>query len=342
MKRELFALSVVLVVVVLFPIALFGYQAWRSRAPGMQVVDMIARLPEEGGFVPDQLRLVVGEPVRLRLTSPDVVHGLTIPGLGVDIEAIEPGKVVTVDITPTAPGRYAFACIRWCGTDHWRMRGLIEVVATPGTVGSDQAAMPTAEPPLYQRLGLDLDAIPSAGDVMRPETRILPEAPPSATRGAALGVSLPPYLAAADGRRALSPADAFVRLRAEPTTARLSDRDLWDLVAWAWLRETTPDALARAKSLYARDCAACHGPEGRGNGPAGRDLPGLQKMDPTMAAGPADFTNAVQMLSASDALLQGKLLRGGMGTGMPEFGSLYTGEELWAMVAYLRGFLFQR
>ena len=48
------------------------------------------------------------------------------------------------------------------------------------------------------------------------------------------------------------------------------------------------------------------------------------------------------MLSAPDALLQGKILRGGMGTGMPEFGSLYTDEELWAMVSYLRTFLFTK
>lgn len=122
----------------------------------------------------------------------------------------------------------------------------------------------------------------------------------------------------------------------------LSDRDLWDLVAWAWLRDTQPEALERAERLYARDCAACHGPEGRGDGSAGQDLPGMQKMDPAMPAGPADFTAAARMLGASDALLQGKLLRGGMGTGMPEFGSLYTSEEQWAMVAYLRGFLFGR
>jgi mono/diheme cytochrome c family protein len=48
------------------------------------------------------------------------------------------------------------------------------------------------------------------------------------------------------------------------------------------------------------------------------------------------------MLAASDVLLQGKLLRGGMGTGMPEFGSLYSSEELWAMIAYLRTFLFKK
>jgi len=215
------------------------------------------------------------------------------------------------------------------------MRGVIEVVVAPRSAREDQSPTSTVEPPLYQQLGLDIDA-------MRHEARALPEGQPSATRGAALEVSLPPYLAATNERRTLSPADAFARLRAETTLNRLSDDDLWDLIAWAWLREVTPDTLARAGRLYARDCAACHGPEGRGDGPAGRDLPGLRKMDPAMPAGPADFTDATQMLSASDAVLQGKLLRGGMGTGMPEFGSLYTAEEQWAMVAYLRGFLFAR
>ncbi len=249
MKRELFALSVVFVVLVLFPATLFGYQAWRSRAPGRQLIEITARLPEEGGFVPDRLQLVAGKPVRLRLTSPDVVHGLTIPGLGVDIEAIEPGKVVTVDFTPTMPDRYAFACTRWCGADHWRMRGVIEVVAAPGSAREDQVPTLTLEPPLYQQLRLDIDT-------MRHEARALPAGQPLATRGAALGVSLPPYLAATHERRALSPADAFARLRSEPTLSMLRDDDLWDLVAWAWLREVAPDTLARAGRLYARDCAA--------------------------------------------------------------------------------------
>jgi mono/diheme cytochrome c family protein len=48
------------------------------------------------------------------------------------------------------------------------------------------------------------------------------------------------------------------------------------------------------------------------------------------------------MLSAAGALLQGKVLRAGMSTGMPKFGSLYTDEELWAMVSYLRTFLFTK
>ena len=81
---------------------------------------------------------------------------------------------------------------------------------------------------------------------------------------------------------------------------------------------------------------------GKGDGPAGKNLPGLSKMDPMMPNGPADFTDPAQRLAESDAFLQGKMLRGGMGTGMPEFGSLYTDEELWAMVSYVRSFLFDR
>jgi mono/diheme cytochrome c family protein len=140
----------------------------------------------------------------------------------------------------------------------------------------------------------------------------------------------------------LAPADAFHRLRSDPALGAQTDPALWDLVAYAWFKDIPNERLARASDLYARDCAACHGVSGVGDGPAGAALPGMQKMNRGMPAGPADFTDAGQMLSASDALLQGKLLRGGMGTGMPEFGSLYTDAEMWDMIAYLRTFLFER
>jgi mono/diheme cytochrome c family protein len=155
-----------------------------------------------------------------------------------------------------------------------------------------------------------------------------------------LGVPLPDEFAVTLRERAVSPGENFKRLRVLSDMRDRSDDELWDLIALAYLRDVRPESLVRAKELYARDCAACHGETGKGDGVAGKDLPGMAKMDATMPAGPADFTDPGQMLSASDALLQGKLLRGGMGTGMPEFGSLYTDEELWAMVAYLRQFLF--
>jgi len=350
-KPEIFALGVIMLVLVAFPASVFGYQAWRVASAGVKVVEVVARVPAAGGFSPARLTLRAGEPVRLRISSPDVVHGLTIPGLGVNVDEIYPGKVVEVDVTPDKPGRYAFACTRWCGVDHWRMRGVIEVMALtprpPSLVGQGEIVPPPlagagagggipssgGEVPLYQQLGIELDA-------MRHAAQATPGARPSIAAGAALDAKLPPELADPAKRRALAPADAFRHLRADPANAALSDDDVWSLVAWAWLKDVKPAALARAEALYARDCAACHGPDGKGRGPAGVNLPGMSKMDPTMPTGPANFTNASAMLAANDVLLQGKLLRGGMGTGMPEFGSLYTDAEQWAMIVYLRTFLF--
>ena len=130
-------------------------------------------------------------------------------------------------------------------------------------------------------------------------------------------------------------------LRKEPANQALSDSEIWDVVAWAWLKDTPAKALTHVQELYSRVCAACDGVTGKGDGPAGKNLPGLSKMDPMMPVGPADFTDLTHRLAESDAFLQGKILRGGMGTGMPEFGSLYSADELWAMVNYVRRFIFQ-
>lgn len=328
-RRDWFALSMVLAVLLGLPAFLFGYQAWRQQPPaaGIRIVNIVARIPEQGGFSPDRLALKVGETVRLRLSSPDVLHGFAIPGLGVAVDDIYPGKVVEVDVTPQQPGRFAFACTRWCGVDHWRMRGVIEVTGDAALLAA------TAQPPLFQQLGIDIDA-------MRHAAEARPSVQPSTAAGAALDAKLPQELSDPTKRRTLTPAGAFRALRGDPANVRLSDDDVWNLVAWAWLKDVRPETLARAETLYGRDCAACHGPDGKGKGPAGANLPGMSKMDSAMPKGPANFTDAGAMLAASDALLQGKLLRGGMGTGMPEFGSLYSDEEQWAMITYLRTFLF--
>ena len=56
---------------------------------------------------------------------------------------------------------------------------------------------------------------------------------------------------------------------------------------------------------------------------------------------PTDFTDLAAQAGASDMLYYGKLVRGGMGTSMPYFGTIYSEEELWAIIAYLRSFAFE-
>ena len=315
---------------VAFPASLFAYQEWRTSAPGVQVITINGNAPNNGGWQPDTIRVNLGERVRLRITSNDVVHGFAVPALGIAVDEILPGHVAEVEFTASQVGRFPFACTRWCSVDHWRMRGVIEVVdpANPNALAPTPAA-----PPRYQQLHLNLDAMHPAQNV--------PAQPPSAARGAALNLALPAYLQDRDYLHTHSPSDLFAQLRADAGFKTLTAAQLWDLLALAFERAAGAEAIQHGQQLYSRDCAACHGETGKGNGPAGVNLPGLTVMHPEMKRGPADFADTSQMLGASDVLLQGKLLRGGMGTGMPEWGSLYTEQDMWDVISVLRSYVFQ-
>ncbi|MDL1894852.1 c-type cytochrome [Anaerolineae bacterium CFX7] len=321
MKREIFALGVVALFVVVFPASLFGYQAWRTKTSDVRVIDVSANAPDAGGWQPATIRVNVGERVRLRISSPDVVHGFEIPALNVRVDEILPGHVQEVEFVASRAGRFPFACTRWCSVDHWRMRGVIFVT----DIAQSDSPPPTYAPPLYQQLNINLDE-------MHPAQKV-PAQKPSASRGAQLNLDV-----GADFR-ARSPSDVFAELRVNARHNEYTDARLWDAIAFNYF-ESEGD-LKNGARLFARDCAACHGERGDGTGPAGKNLPGLTFMHSDMKPGPADFTNASEMFGASDALLQGKILRGGMGTGMPEWGSLYSAQDMWDVVAFLRTFTFE-
>lgn len=329
MRRELLAIAVVLLLLTAFPASLFAYQGWLTNEPGVRVITLTGYAPGSGGWDPDTVKVNIGERVRLRIASNDVVHGFAIPALGIEVQEILPGHVQVVEFVASRAGRFPFTCTRWCSVDHWRMRGVIEVSDTANPV-----LVPTSSaPPLYQQLHIDLDAPHPAAN--------LPAHVPSAEAGAVLDLTPPGYLDDRDYIRSHSPSDIFSRMRADGQFKTVSDSDLWNLLALSLEQGSSAHELARGSELFARDCAACHGESGRGNGPAGANLPGLAAMHPDMRRGPADLTDAARMLGASDVLLQGKMLRGGMGTGMPEWGSLYTETDMWDVIGYIRSFVFR-
>jgi len=288
-----------------------------------------ARMAENGGWTPDVIQVEAGKPLHLKLTSDDVMHGFGVGQMDMDAVDVEPGKVADVTLIFDKPGIYTFYCTRWCGLNHWRMRGTIEVT------GASTSPEP-ASPPLYVSLNLDIDA--------PHEAPIVPTYKPSVIDGQSIAL---------DGAISLPHKDYFTKSPFEVfdglKNSSLTESERWDVVAYLWQSSTTKESLESGRQLYAQNCAACHGESGAGDGVFADDLraagdASMQSMSGAMdmvMQTPVDFTDAKRMLGASPALLQGKILRGGMGTGMPMWGSIFTEEQIWDVIAYLYSFQFE-
>lgn len=74
------------------------------------------------------LHVPVGESVKLRLTSQDVIHSFSIPALRLKRDAV-PGLYTTAHFIATKTGEYRLFCAEYCGNDHSKMRGRIVVMS---------------------------------------------------------------------------------------------------------------------------------------------------------------------------------------------------------------------
>jgi cytochrome c oxidase subunit 2 len=76
----------------------------------------------------DVLRVPAGRPVRLLITSRDVIHSFYLPALRVKMDAL-PGRYTQTWFTADRPGRYEIFCAEYCGLSHSSMLG--ELVVMP-------------------------------------------------------------------------------------------------------------------------------------------------------------------------------------------------------------------
>jgi cytochrome c oxidase subunit 2 len=68
----------------------------------------------------------VGDTLRLKVTSSDVVHGIYIPDYDIN-EQISPGQTTIIEFKVTKPGQVMFICSVMCGSGHMSMRGSFTV-----------------------------------------------------------------------------------------------------------------------------------------------------------------------------------------------------------------------
>jgi len=107
-----------------------------------------------------------------------------------------------------------------------------------------------------------------------------------------------------------------------PWGGRLSDEQIWDVVAYAQTFATSPDDIAAGEAVYAADCVACHAADGTGAVP---DAP--------------DFSDATAMSTQSSQALF-DVVSQGQGE-MPAFADGLSEEERWQVIDYLRTFSYE-
>lgn len=313
--QEWTARIALLLVLIGLPLMIFGFQlVLRPSLSDTRIVDIHMLMPEVGGFSQDAIQVNTGETVTLRFHADDVTHGIAIgPGLDVDLGAIDPGEVGEVSLTFDQPGTYTYYCTTYCSPNHWRMRGVIQVRDS-----YNPELFLTAQPdPVIANLqveGVNID---------EPRIRFQPVwgldlAPPQNLEDWVI----PEQITEVDWQHTHTPVEASVILvEANPDQ---STESIYAVVTSLWLANPTNSDID-GQYLYNQNCASCHGESGLSDG-IGAFFTPIQ---------PAAFGNESYMFTMRSDVLYAKIRRGGMGTDMPNFGTILTREETWALVDYL-------
>ena len=79
-------------------------------------------------YTPDTVKVKVGQPVTLVLTSFDRIHGFKMPEFGIRTDIV-PDQETRVTLTPQKVGSFVFFCDVFCGDGHEEMSGTLVVEA---------------------------------------------------------------------------------------------------------------------------------------------------------------------------------------------------------------------
>ncbi len=109
----------------------------------------------EGRREINELHVPLGRPIKLTMTSEDVIHDFFIPAFRVKKDVV-PGRYSTIWFEATKTGSFHFFCAQYCGTNHSLMRGEV-IVMKPDDYerwlsgGAQAQTMASAGAALYDR-----------------------------------------------------------------------------------------------------------------------------------------------------------------------------------------------
>src|SRR5262245_13091854 len=84
----------------------------------------------EGQREINELHVPTGRPIKVTITSEDVIHSLYFPTFRTKIDAL-PGRYTELWFEPTKAGTYHLFCAEYCGTNHSMMIGSVVVMDPP-------------------------------------------------------------------------------------------------------------------------------------------------------------------------------------------------------------------
>ena len=84
----------------------------------------------EGRREINELHVPIGRPVRLTMTSEDVIHSFFVPAFRIKMDVL-PGRYTTAWFEATKAGEFHLFCAEYCGTEHSKMVGKVVVLDPP-------------------------------------------------------------------------------------------------------------------------------------------------------------------------------------------------------------------
>jgi cytochrome c oxidase subunit 2 len=111
----------------------------------------------EGRREIDELHVPIGYPVKLTITSQDVIHSFYVPAFRIKMDAV-PGRYTSAWFQANKTGTFHLFCAEYCGTEHARMGGRV-VVMKPSEyeqwlrTGAPEESLVAAGGRLFQQLG---------------------------------------------------------------------------------------------------------------------------------------------------------------------------------------------
>ena len=122
-----------LLVLTMFYYGLTGFNFLKKAPEDAMKVRVIARqwswlFEYENGLKSLDLKVPVGKPIKLMLTSQDVIHSFYAPAFRIKQDVV-PGMVNSLWFQPTAVGTFDVFCSQYCGLQHAKMLTKIVVLS---------------------------------------------------------------------------------------------------------------------------------------------------------------------------------------------------------------------